>query len=111
MDIHEKIRAGHYENTVPWKPENVPINEDTMTVRRAREHKEEQQCKRREQHNLHRAEDARLRKVFQADLEREFGLEGHPKAGRLFEIAWEDAHSEGYEHIAWQYENLAELLR
>lgn len=110
MNVIDAIREGRYKNTVPYSVDRVPIDENRMTVRQAREHAEAEKARHRAQRELHRAEEARLDRLFRADLEEEHGLAGHPKAELLFDIAWDDAHSDGYEQIAYRYERLAGLL-
>lgn len=111
MSVREKYEAGRYTNKVPYVLPLEPIDEETMTVRQAREHKEEQTKKQREQRDLHRAEDARLTALFKADLEKEFKLTKHPKADRLFALAWDHGHSSGYGEVMSYYEDFAELLQ
>ena len=111
MSVIDAIREGKYANLVPYKRESVPAGEDSMTVRQARDHAEEQKRLNREQHRLHRTEEARLRSLFQSDLEAEHGLVGHPKAARLFELAWDDDHSGGFEAVAYSYAELADLVQ
>ena len=43
-------------------------------------------------------------------LEEECGLVSHPKARRLFELAWEYGHASGIEEVAGYYRAMAELL-
>jgi len=51
------------------------------------------------------------RDEFQKDCLEDLGLTNHPKAGRLFEIAWDYGHASGY-HEVWSYiKELADLLR
>lgn len=109
--VRDNIRNGRYENKVPYSLPAEPVDEERMTVRQAREHQEEQAKKRREQHKLYSAENDRLDKLFKADLEKEFNLADHPKAARLFELAWEHGHSSGHEEVVSHYEELAELLQ
>ena len=42
IDVVIKIKAGDYETKIPYEYEIVPIDEDTMTVREAREHTDRQ---------------------------------------------------------------------
>lgn len=109
--VAEAIRAGRYENKVPHDITAEPVNEDTMTVRRAREHKEEQKKRQREQRDLNQTEYRRLRDLLKADLEAEYNLSGHPKAEKLFAMAWEDGHSGGYQEVARRYDELVELVQ
>lgn len=111
MNIYEKIRNGGYENKVPLSPPALEIDEVHTSVARAREMREEHVKARREQRRLYDEEEGRLRQVFQADLEAEYGLAGHPKADRLFGIAWDHGHSSGYSDVAGYYGELAELLK
>lgn len=66
--------------------------------------------KARESRVQYRIEENKLRQLFKTELESEFGTASHPKANKLFEIAWSDGHAEGYESVANRYEELVELL-
>ena len=57
------------------------------------------------------AEDARLKELFKADMEKEEGVADNPKRDRLFEIAWDEGHSSGYEEVWNHYTTLVELIR
>ena len=48
---------------------------------------------------------------FQKDLEECEGLVGHPKAPKLFSIAWDRCHSGGFSDVAGCYSEMADLLR
>lgn len=50
--------------------------------------------------------EARLR----GDLEEVFGLKRHPKADKVWEMAWERGHSTGVMPVIDEYGDLAELL-
>ncbi len=39
-----------------------------------------------------------------------FGLTDHPKAEAVWELAWEEGHSEGYHRVADWVQTLAELM-
>lgn len=109
-DVIGAIRAGRYENKVPSGIDKVPVDENTMTVRQAREHVEREKQRERDQRDARRAEEARLDEMFRADLERQYGLTGHPKADKVFSLAYERGHSGGREQVANEYSELAELL-
>ena len=47
---------------------------------------------------------------FRADLLESLGIQNHPKANKLYDMAWDDGHSEGYHRVAEVAETLAELL-
>ena len=61
--------------------------------------------------------DARLQKeikdrlAHQASLEQKHGLTGHPKADKLYQLAWDFGHSSGYHEIEYYYDDFAELLK
>jgi hypothetical protein len=46
-----------------------------------------------------------------ARMEEKHGLAGHPKAKRLYELAWDYGHASGYSEIELYYEDLADLLK
>lgn len=53
----------------------------------------------------HDAEDR-----FKFELLADLGILGHEKADKLYEMAWERSHSEGYESVYHTAEELSELL-
>ena len=111
ITVIDAIKAGRYENKVPYSLVREPVDEDKVTVRQAREHKEMQLQRERDQRRLNREEEGRLYALFRSDLESEHGVGGHPKAQKLFEMAWADGHSSGYEEVACCYADLAELVK
>ena len=48
---------------------------------------------------------------FMKDLLAHLGLTGHPKAEKLFSMAWNQGHASGYSEVAYYAEELAELLK
>ena len=110
LSVHDAITAGRYENKVPSVWEKIPVHDD-MTIKQAREHKEEQERLRREQRVKHYEEQGRLTALLRSDLEREYSVIGHPKAGRVWELAWEAGHSCGYAEVANNYAELVELIK
>lgn len=111
MDVRQKLTAGEYDTKVPYGIEEIPVNEETMTVKQAREHKEAEHARKREQRDLHNKDQARLIGLFRADLEAEHGLSQHPRAALLYSIAYDEGHSEGLEQVVNWYERLADLLK
>lgn len=110
-DIYEHIANGRYENHVPLDVPALVIDADTTTIARAEELRNEHATLKREQRGRYREEEARLNALFRADLEVEHGLVGHPKAERLFEMAWDRGHSGGFREVAEHYAELAELVQ
>lgn len=109
--IYDKIARGDYKTKLPYRTDNVPVDEENMTVRQAREHKEAQKARWRADREAHNADEARLVVQFQADLEEENGVKGHPKAEKLFDLAWGYGHSSGLNEVMQHYEELVELLK
>lgn len=109
--MYDKISSGKYRNTVLFDVEAIPVNEETMTVRQAKDHVEAEKQRKEDQRQRHHAEESRLRSIFKADLEQEYGVSGHPKADKLFDIAWSHGHSSGYGEVANYYGEFAELLQ
>lgn len=50
-------------------------------------------------------------KQFENDLAVEHGIASHKHRKRVFDMAWEQGHSEGLDRVAQIYEDLAELLK
>lgn len=48
---------------------------------------------------------------FKADVLAELGISGHPKADKLYAMAWDRGHSEGYSAVFDRAEELSELIR
>ena len=111
MNVRDNLAAGKYENKVQYSVAKIPPDEKRMTVREAREFVEAEKKRDRDQRNLHRAEDSRINAQVCADLEIEHGVVGHPKAGKLWSLAWEHGHSSGYGDVIHYYENFVELLK
>ena len=55
-------------------------------------------------------EQVRERNAHKLGLEIEHNLVGHPKADKLYELAWDYGHSSGYSEITSYYADLADLL-
>jgi hypothetical protein len=48
--------------------------------------------------------------ALQVFLEERYNLKGHPKASKLYEIAWDEGHAYGCYEVVHYYVELAELL-
>jgi hypothetical protein len=53
----------------------------------------------------------RLHEEFKSDLYAEFGVSDNPKRGRLFNIAWDHAHSDGYSQVYEYFADLVDLIK
>ena len=61
----------------------------------------------RERRAMIESNTARLR----ASLEEEHDMARHPKAGLLWNLAWEHGHGNGYSEVLSYYEDFVELLK
>jgi hypothetical protein len=61
--------------------------------------------------SVFRDEQVKLDERFKQDVLRENGLVGHPKAEKVFALAWEEGRSSGYSEVADRVERLAELVK
>lgn len=111
MYVRDNLDAGKYENKTPYSIERVPVDDEKMTIRQAREHVEAEKQRDRDQRRLHRENEGVMNDLLRADLEIEHGVADHPKAGKLWSLAWDHGHSSGYSEVIGYYEELAELLK
>lgn len=56
-------------------------------------------------------ETGRLEAQFKQDMFVELGIVGHPKADRLYSIAWEQGHSAGYSEILSYAWDMVDLIK
>lgn len=54
---------------------------------------------------------AEIQAEFRADLEDEYETAGHPKADKLWELAWDYGHSSGLREVELHYAEFAELVK
>ena len=87
-NMYDRINAGEYTNKLPYAAPS----------------------KNREVFLAYRVEDSRITGQFRIDALKDLGLTNHPKAYRLFEIAWDNRHSEGYRAVYEEMEELSELM-
>lgn len=118
MNVYDKINNGDYKNKLPYpqnpkKPylkkdatpaeirayadavENYPVHEEAYKAMQKTYYEESRE----------------LENKFIADLEAEFDIVGHPKAGLLYSKAYERGHSGGFSEVLSYYEDLVELLK
>ncbi|MEN6622406.1 MAG: hypothetical protein ABFD50_12745 [Smithella sp.] len=60
--------------------------------------------------NIFRKKQRDMEAQFKEDVLEENGLSGHPKAGKVFLLAWQEGHSDGYQRVAEWVAELAELV-
>ena len=110
MSVYDKIQNGYYENKTPYTIDEFPVDDD-MTVREAREQKEAWKQAKIDQRAFYRRAEADITRLFQSDLEEEFGVKDHPKAELLWQMAWDRGHSSGYESVYYEYSDLVDLIK
>ncbi len=122
MDVREKIEAGAYQPNMnyPARPTAPAVlrkmalklttaeAESLPTIRQ--EHEADMEAYRNDLAEYQQRGAEGLRQ-FQADLEEENGLIGHPKAEVLWAKAWEQGHSCGLLEVVGCYEDLLELVQ
>ena len=121
MSVIERIRVGHYNPTMeyPRQVRTPPIlskkvidlsADEVASLLEVKATYEEEVRVYNEQRALYKANNGGVVGYLQGDLEEEYGLVGHPKASKLFEIAYDMGHSGGMEDVANYYCQLSELL-
>ena len=81
MSFTDRIRAGEFDNKLDY-PRSI-TGGDIAAARRAYD-----------------AESRALYDLFKSELLKDLGLDGHPKAEKVFSMAWDDGHSSGsYEDV------------
>lgn len=58
----------------------------------------------------YQAEETRLADLFYEEALQDVGLKGHPKAGKAFELAWQEGHACGLREVHGWLLKLADLL-
>jgi hypothetical protein len=111
MSVRDNLAAGKYANTVPFDIEKIPVDEDRMSVKQARDHLEAEKQRQRAQRRLYQENEGRMGDLLRSDLEAENDVAGHPKAGKLWSLAWEHGHGSGYAEVIGYYEEFVELLQ
>jgi hypothetical protein len=111
MSVNDKIKAGEYESKLPREFVRIPVDEDVMTVRQAREHTIAQDQEKGNYRRAIRDDNQRLENQFHKDLADEFGLTGHPKELKLWDIACSLGHDAGMLDIVSWYQDLADLVK
>lgn len=60
---------------------------------------------------LYRDDQNKLYNEFVSDLYDDLGINGNPKADLLYEIAYDKAHSGGYEEVYYMAKSLVDLIK
>lgn len=65
----------------------------------------------REAEKAYREADHLVQLQFQNDVLKENGLENHPAAYKVYSLAWDEGHANGYSEVASWVEKLADFAR
>lgn len=121
MTVRDKINAGDYETKLPYpmKPKNPSIlnarvgslsADELASIPKTKAAYEKEMAEYPALRAAYNADEARLLAQFKADLEAEYGVVGHPKADKLYALAWEHGHSAGLTEVVHYYEEFVELV-
>lgn len=119
MSLKEKIDAGYYNYVHHKRPEmpavlkkNVGLltPEEISSLAEIRNDYDEKIAAHKNKLLLENENYRKRLDEFRADLANEFGMTGHPKEEKVWELSWEDGHSAGYDEVALYYEKYAELV-
>jgi len=116
-DVRTKIKNGDYENKLPYprKP-SKPNGGTVLNAKDAAAFLEAFKAYDAALVDYHADRDAYNREsgeiydTFKADVLAELGLTDHPKADKLFGMAWDHGHSSGYSDVLSWAEEFAELV-
>jgi hypothetical protein len=101
--IYDRIKNGDYENKAPY-PGRRPIP-NKIGYR-----PEDMERWKTAMASYRQAEQQSVER-FHRELAELYQTTTHPKEGKLWGLAWERGHSDGYEAVANEYDNLVELIR
>lgn len=111
--VYEKLRDDSYKNKLPYPVGPALVGLRTLKNQPAAgEGEVHLEGKAREAAmQAYREEDSRLAEEFKADALAEVGLTGHPKADKVYHLAWEYGHSAGFSEVMNYLPDLADLVK
>ena len=96
--------------TKPNKPYESDFGKNYRAYADAREKYDEDMIQYRNYLNKYREQENNYLNQFQIDLLEYLEISNHPKASKLYSMAWEDGHSSGLSEVGMKAEWLVELL-
>lgn len=94
--MYDRIALGEYANTLPFgNRDGEKLGREDLFARK----------------NAWREEEHRLTMKFRKDCADEFGVWGHPKEPKLWDIAWSEGHPSGYNEVWNYYQEMVELIK
>ncbi len=119
FSVRDRIQAGEFENILNY-PTDAVLNGDPTYQALDKEQcqlqgkineikgvKKALVCTMKQEYDN---ESSLRRTDFKAALEKEYGLQDHPKRDRIWQKAWDDGHSGGWTDILNVYEELVDLI-
>lgn len=107
-----------YKNTMeyPKKPSKpkLPVNHTALDAKNHAESMtwwESEMEAYRENIGKYRSEEQRLLAKFKEDVLEYCGISNHPKAEKLYAIAWDKGHSAGLYEVYLEVDELSELIK
>lgn len=110
--VMDRVADGEYENRVPYPARDISeIDPETTTLAEAVRIKARRKQEFLASRTAYRQGEYAQRARLKADLEVEHDIVGHPKADKLWNLAWEMGHSLGYSGVLNYYNELLELVK
>jgi hypothetical protein len=110
--VYDKLRDGDYKNALPYPPHAASVGQRILRGdEAAKKIAVPDQAERARMIGAYREEESRLTEQFKADALAEVGLTGHPKADKVYHLAWEYGHSAGLSEVMNYLPELAELVK
>ncbi len=116
-EFRDRIADGEFENRVeyPNKPSKPRLERDHTFAQVTEYAKqlalyETLNAGYRADLDAYRAGERASYDLFKTELLKDLGIADHPKADRLFSMAWERGHSEGYHSVYSEAEDLSDLM-
>jgi RNase adaptor protein for sRNA GlmZ degradation len=95
-DIHKKIDQDYYTTKLPYPFHDKSTKSKSVLANYVKAYNEDQ---------------TRLNEEFYNDLMEHLELVGHPKANKVYNLAYQFGHSAGYSEVLYYAEELAELVK
>jgi len=110
MDLFQKIRNNYYEPKQEYPSKGMKNKILCPTCGQFMKNNDGELLYRK-MRKEYLEEEGRLYDEFRKDAIEYVGLTGHPKADKIYDKAWEDGHSCGYEEVLIHLEELADLVK
>jgi len=117
LSLRDRIRQNEFKTKLmfPIAPSKPRLNHKHTAVEAKRyaaklEAYEKHIVEHKELRKHFNLEEGRLYQLFKEACIEDCGIADHPKADKAFSQAWQKAHSDGYEAVLYELEELSDLL-